>query len=188
MPTRCARRRWHRRHAAVARNRRIHCLWSRCRSVRCQGAGALEDIPSQGEIVPIRDARVCCARGRRRREGERRRRRHYQRQRRPRREIAPERRGLTKLLILAKRERVKENFRHDRERLSIRIRCRLLTNRGRGLPSLCVADIVGEFGRHRGRILMTARAHTFPRRGRTGGSFRGIVSYTSPRGFADEGG
>lgn len=38
-----------------------------------------------------------------------------------------ENRVLTKLLILAKRERVKEKFRLDRERLSIGIRRRLLT-------------------------------------------------------------
>ena len=55
-------------------------------------------------------------------------------------------RGLTKLLVLAKRERVKEELRLDQERLSRGIRDRLLRDRGRGLPPPRVADIVEEFG------------------------------------------
>ncbi len=57
-----------------------------------------------------------------------------------------ENRGLTKLLVLAKRERVKERLRLDQERLSRGIRDRLLRDRGRGLPPLRVGDIVEEFG------------------------------------------
>ena len=55
-------------------------------------------------------------------------------------------RGLTKLLVLAKRERVKEELRLDQERLSRGIRDRLLRYRGRGLPPPRVADIIEEFG------------------------------------------
>ena len=55
-------------------------------------------------------------------------------------------RGLTKLLVLAKRERVKEELRLAQERLSAGIRRRLLCNRASDLPPLRVADMIQEFG------------------------------------------
>ncbi|KAL3823709.1 hypothetical protein ACHAXA_007280 [Cyclostephanos tholiformis] len=55
-------------------------------------------------------------------------------------------RVLTKLLVLAKRERVKDELRLAQERLSCGIRRRLLSNHARDLPPLRVADIIEEFG------------------------------------------
>jgi hypothetical protein len=54
--------------------------------------------------------------------------------------------GLTKLLVLAKREKVKEELRINQERLSTKIRKRLLWNHKHGKPLLCVSDIMNEFG------------------------------------------
>lgn len=54
--------------------------------------------------------------------------------------------GLTKLLVLAKREKVKEELRINQDRLSYNIRKRLLWNHKHGKSLLCVADIMNEFG------------------------------------------
>lgn len=54
--------------------------------------------------------------------------------------------GLTKLLVLAKREKVKEELRINQDRLSNNIRKRLLWNHEHGKSLLCVADIMNEFG------------------------------------------
>ncbi|KAL9190874.1 hypothetical protein ACHAXT_000580 [Thalassiosira profunda] len=54
--------------------------------------------------------------------------------------------GLTKLLVLAKREKVKEELRRNQQQLSDRIWQRLLSNHRQGLPLLRVADLVAEFG------------------------------------------
>jgi hypothetical protein len=54
--------------------------------------------------------------------------------------------GLTKLLVLAKRDKVKEELRINQERLSTNIRKRLLWNHKHGKPLLCVTDLMNEFG------------------------------------------
>ena len=56
-------------------------------------------------------------------------------------------RGLTKLLILAKREKVKQELRHNQEQLSCKIWNRLLKNHAEKVDELLtVADILHEFG------------------------------------------
>ncbi|KAL7532781.1 hypothetical protein ACHAXR_004842 [Thalassiosira sp. AJA248-18] len=55
--------------------------------------------------------------------------------------------GLTKLLVLAKREKVKEELRRNQEQLSCRIWRRMLSHHGQDKPLLRVADFVEEFGR-----------------------------------------
>ena len=55
--------------------------------------------------------------------------------------------GLTKLLVLAKRERVKEQFRRDQQQLTCNIWNRLLSHHvSDEKRHLCVGDIVEEFG------------------------------------------
>ncbi|KAL7548150.1 hypothetical protein ACHAWF_011441 [Thalassiosira exigua] len=54
--------------------------------------------------------------------------------------------GLTKLLVLAKREKVKSELRRNQEQLSLRIWNCILSQHSRGGPLLQVADIVKEFG------------------------------------------
>jgi hypothetical protein len=53
--------------------------------------------------------------------------------------------GLTKLLVLAKRERVKEQLRRDQKQLTSNIWNHLLRHHGSG-RFLCVGDIIEEFG------------------------------------------
>mmetsp|Transcript_19769 Transcript_19769/g.42933 ORF Transcript_19769/g.42933 Transcript_19769/m.42933 type:complete len:479 (+) Transcript_19769:9-1445(+) len=56
--------------------------------------------------------------------------------------------GLTKLLVLAKREKVKEELRRNQEQLSCRIWRRMLSHHGQDRPLLQVADLAEEFGHH----------------------------------------
>jgi len=55
--------------------------------------------------------------------------------------------GLTKLLVLAKREKVKMELRREQEELTRKIWHRLLSHQGKDSSLLRVADIVAEFGR-----------------------------------------
>ena len=53
--------------------------------------------------------------------------------------------GLTKLLVLAKREKIKEELRQNQERLSEQIWCKMLSSHGKE-PKRRVSDLVNEFG------------------------------------------